>query len=191
MTNLFLLLGLCSLFSCAPKSVDDCEFSTTVYGKRIQHAQLPLVLYVSQDVPQEFFEIMQESATEINRHKSYIVLYRGDIVAGTRQRNFTNEVYFVNSWEDDRKVEQGRTHVWWTINSGISETDVLINVDDFDWKLGGFNFKTLITHEFLHALGMKHQNDDNDGIMYPYLAQYQSRGMTEREYKNLECAYGK
>lgn len=191
MTKLFLLSGLCFLFSCAPKPADDCQFTLDVYGKKIKHKKIPVVLYVSVDVPHEYFEIMQESVAEINKNRELLVLYRGDVVAGPRQRNLANEVYFNSNWEDDRKSEQGRTNIWWTMNSGIQETDVLFNSDDFNFAEGKVSFKTLATHEFLHVLGLKHQEDDKHGIMYPYLPYYEQRGVTDREYKNLECVYGK
>lgn len=190
MFNLILLAGLCLLSACAPKAADDCQFVQNVYGQKIVHKTLPVILYVSTDVPQEFFEIMQSSVAEINRDRTYITLFRGDVIGGARQRNLTNEVYFENNWPDDRKYEQAVTHSWWA-GEHIGEVDVAFNTDDFNPVFGNINLKTLATHEFLHALGMRHQKDDENGIMYPELGYYQVRGMTEREYKNLECAYEK
>lgn len=189
--NLFLALATtCFFFSCTPKKGDSCQFNANVYGDRITHQTLPVNLFVNTEVPAEMYEIMKESVKEINRDREYIRLYQSDVAGGEKQRNFTNEVYFVTNWEEDRKQEQARTHAWWRGDS-IEETDILINVRTYDWNNGSYNFKTLMTHEFLHALGMMHQESDSSGVMYPYLSQYQVRGMTEREYKNLECAYGK
>lgn len=190
MVNLILLAGLCLLSACAPKAADDCQFVQNVYGQKIVHKTLPVILYVSTDVPQEFFEIMQSSVAEINRDRTYITLFRGDVIGGARQRNLGNEVYFKDNWDDDRKSEQGVTHVWWNGNH-IGEVDIAFNTDDFDFSSGTLSFRTLAMHEFLHALGMKHQKDDIHGILYPELPYYEVRGMTEREYKNLECAYEK
>lgn len=187
MINILFLTLVCFFAGCAPKLVDSCQFSVNVYGQIIKHKNLPLEIHYPVDLPHDFYLSLQESVAEINRDRKYIEL----IPATTdRTRNFTSEFYLSSEWEDDRKFEQGKTSVWWS-DSYIREADVAINLDDYNYRADGFSAKTLFTHELLHALGMAHQKDDSAGIMYPYLAINQTRGMTEREYKNLECAYGK
>lgn len=187
MINLFLLLGLCFFTSCAPKAVESCQFSVNVYGQIIKHKNLPLEIHYPVDLPSDFYISLQESVAEINRDRKYVVLTPATT---NRTRNFTSEFYLSSEWDDGRTSEQGKTSVWWS-GGYINEADVAINLDDFNYDNDGFSARTLFTHELLHALGMIHQKDDSAGIMYPYLNANQNRGMTEREYKNLECAYGK
>lgn len=182
------LILLSFFVGCAPKGVNSCQFNTTIYGQVVKHKNLPLVIYIDYDFPSDFYQDLMDSVREINRDREYIQILKHDT---SKSRNFTNELYLKSDWADDEREKQGVTNIWHIASGAIQESDVIINVDDYDYRNSGYSFRTLVTHELLHALGLQHQTDDPDGILYPYLGQYKSRSVTEREYKNLECAYGK
>lgn len=186
--NLFLLSGLCLLFGCAPEIGADCQFRTTIYGNLIKQDTLPLKLYVSPSFPTDYMQGLESAAAEINRDREYIQIGK---IPTENSRNYVNEIYLVDSWKRESPSELAITTVSWNATGSILETDLLINSQYYNFREDGHSFRRLMVHELLHALGMKHQNDDMWGIMYPYTIANIDQKMTEREYKNLECAYGK
>lgn len=188
MFNLILLAGLCLLSACAPKSAEDCQFSKNIYGKIRKHETLPLTLYVSPEFPEDYTQQLMEAAAEINRDRTYVQIYKSYL---GHSKNYVNEIYLSYMRDEISENELAVTFVWWSAVGNIKETDIVINSQNYNFREDGHNFKRLMIHELLHALGMLHQEDDPVGIMYPYTFQFANQGMTEREYKNLECAYGK
>ena len=182
------LILLMFLAGCSPKAVDSCQFKTTIYGETVKHKSLPVVIYVDESFPSDYYDELTSAVKEINRDRLYIVIYTATT---GKTYNYINEIILQKSWPDNNKQTQGITSLWYGSSGRIQETDIQVNVDDYEYSSGIYSFKTLILHELLHGLGMIHQEDDSNGILYPYLAARQVRGMTEREYKNLECAYGK
>lgn len=187
MYKLILLTGLCLLSACAPKAGDDCNFRKNVYGKTLKHDTLPVELFIASDFPTDYTESLQEAVKEINRNREYLKISVGSF---SKTKNEKNEIYLVSPWTEFAPSYLALTRGWWD-NGSIAENDMMINVDTFNFRSDGRNFRSLMVHELLHVLGMKHDDSDPESIMYPYTLVSQREYMTEKEYKNLECAYGK
>ena len=187
MFKLILLTGLCVLSACAPKTGGECNFRKTVYGKTLKHDTIPVELFIAKDFPADYTEHLLEAVKEINRDREYLKISTGSF---SKTKNGYNEIFLVNPWVQHERSFLAVTRAWWSVNS-IVENDMLVNVQDFNYRSDGKSFKSLMVHELLHVLGMKHDDSDPESIMYPYTLVSQREYMTEKEYKNLECAYGK
>lgn len=61
----------------------------------------------------------------------------------------------------------------------------------FFWT--GTNYEWVATHELGHILGLEHDTQNKDAVMYPYYRPYNPNGMKlhENDIKRIQAQYGK
>jgi hypothetical protein len=190
------------LQACGPKAKtqDDCGFVQNVYGERISwQDRLPILLYVHQSVPSEFYSALESSMASweaaAGKPMFRIVGY-GVYGANEPTQDGINMIYFLNTWEAKKSSEQGRTSVYW-VGDEIREADIRINAKDFTFyqtnsaaKFGQVNIESLLIHELGHVLGLKHNDTISNSVMGTYLMSEQQRtNLTGIDRSNLICEY--
>ena len=201
------LLGL-AISSCAPKSSDDCGFVQNVYGQRIswKTTATPITVYIDGSVPQQLRPAIHRAAAswETSLGKKMFNIVEENTVSSP-QRDKKNGIYFLSTWESDRRSEQGRTSVYWA-GDEIQEADIRINGEDFSYydsaqnenqlvrttstsSSDGYNFEALILHELGHFLGLKHR-DLGGTVMEKELGAYTDRiHLASVDTQAVQCEY--
>ena len=194
--TLLLMAASMGLSACAQKTQEDCGFVQNVYGERISwKGELPVKLQVHESVPSQYYGAIQAAADRWNQAAGrQVVALRSSMVPGAiaPKKDGTNVIYYMNTWESDRRSEQARTSIYW-VGDQIKEADIRVNASQFQfyWNQGGYgvNFEALLLHEIGHVLGLKHK--DNDGsVMATYLANNTDRVyVSQTDLMSLQCEY--
>lgn len=195
---LMLVVTAMSLQACAPKAQNDCGFLQNVYGERISWKKdLPIKMYLDESVPDQYIEAIQLAAQTWERQagRRLFEIQTQKIRGGSPEKNSLNVIYWMNTWEDNRRSEQGRTSVYW-IGDQIKEADIRINASGFSFyttqsanMMGGVNIEALMLHEMGHVLGLKHK-DENGSVMATYLASGANRtALAPTDQTDLQCEY--
>lgn len=176
----------------------DCGFVQNSFGERVSWKEEGVIkLYVHDSVPSAFFPAIQSAALtwekSLGRRLFQIetVKISGPIAPHEDGKNI---IYFMNTWEERRTTEQGRTSIYWN-GDQIIEADVRINAKDFQfyWHevggMGSVNFEALILHEMGHVLGLKHK-DKEGSVMATFLPSGVNRThLAGVDKANLQCEY--
>lgn len=196
--------------ACAPKAQEDCGFVQNVYGERISwKGDIPITMYIHSAVPDSMVPAILSAADTWERtagRKLFNIVtsqrYSGPI---NPHKDGVNVIYLMNSWEDNKTSEQGRTSVYW-VGDQIKEADIRLNADDFSyyWRgqtltsaakyMGGtgsnpVNIEALVLHEMGHVLGLKHK-DGAGSVMATYLAAGDDRvRLAGVDSTDLKCEY--
>ena len=174
---LSILMTIAGCIEQAPPQKGSQAFVQNIYRQIIKHDNYPIKFYIHYEATEQqisnIFEVM--NLIELKANKK-LFQYQGITSNPDRLnvRDGMNVIYIKNTWEDDRTSEQGRTSVYWAGNE-IEELDIRINSKNFtfsynddDLNSSTTDFKSLMLHELLHSLGLKHCDFPNS-IMNPYL----------------------
>lgn len=175
------ILLLLLLTSCAPEKGKECGTYKNVYGMDVVHKNIPIVFGISGPSDESYYKDIIEVAAEINKAagKNLLIVTADNITK--------NEIIFPIPWSEASE-KLGFTRFKWTNSYGILETDIYINTTHFKYGEGAHDFKTLMRHEFLHALGFEHVDNSLD-LMYPYQELGVKKYLTADTIKRLKCAY--
>lgn len=195
---LLLVITAMSLQACAPKSQDDCGFVQNVYGERLSwKKELPVKLYLDESVPDQYIEAISIAAQtwERNAGRRLFDIQTQKIKGGTPEKNGYNVIYWMSTWETNRRSEQARTSVHW-IGDQIKEADIRVNASGFSFyttqsgtSMNGVNIEALMLHELGHVLGLKHK-DEGGSVMATYLASGANRtALSGVDTTDLKCEY--
>lgn len=193
-----------ALQACAPKAQEDCGFVQNVYGERISwKGQYPITMYVHESVPESFYPAIQAAAKtwQDASGKALFNIVTNQKVYGpiNPQKDSTNIIYFLKTWEEDKPSEQARTSIHW-IGDQVKEADIRINGKftyywDQDTKTtasaraSSINIEALVIHELGHVLGLKHQ-DGGNSVMATYLSNNSDRvNIADTDKSALQCEY--
>lgn len=203
------LVSILMIQACAPKPQEDCGFVQNVYGERISwKSDVPVTMYLHSAIPDSMVPSILAAAKTweetAGRKLFHIVTYPRYSGPINPHKDGVNVIYLMNTWEETRASEQGRTSVYW-IGDLIKETDIRLNGADFGfyWKdqvltraikperasEPPVNIEALVLHEMGHVLGLKHK-DGAGSVMATYLASGEDRvkvsGVDETA---LQCEY--
>jgi len=192
-----MVAALFGLNACARKvnPEDSCNFVQNSLAQRVSWgAQTPVTLYIDSSVPQEFYPAI-ESAIEVwNRTYGRSLLVLGGVTnsSGIPARDGANIIYWMNSWEENRRTEQARTVIHWA-GDRIYESDVRINARHHRYTIGrmpGYvDLTSLLVHEFGHVLGLSH-TEENGSVMAKTLASnMERREPAPIDVRSLRCEY--
>ncbi|MEK2644801.1 matrixin family metalloprotease [Bdellovibrio sp. BCCA] len=207
-TALVLIIAL-TIQACAPKAQDDCGFVQNVYGERISwKSDVPVTMQIHSSVPDSMVPAILSAAETWERtagRKLFNIVqyprYSGPI---NPHKDGVNVIYLMNTWEDNRGSEQGRTSVYW-IGDLIKEADIRLNGADFGFYWNNqtltraakmdransapVNIEALVLHEMGHVLGLKHK-DGQGSVMATYLASGDDRvHLAGTDQTALQCEY--
>ncbi|WII71387.1 matrixin family metalloprotease [Bdellovibrio sp. 22V] len=201
------LTSVLTIQACAPKSQEDCGFVQNVYGERISwKSDVPVTMRIHSSVPDSMVPAILSAADTWERtagRKLFnIVQYPRVQGPLNPHKDGENVIYLMNTWEDNRASEQGRTSVYW-IGDLIKEADIRLNGADFGFYWNNstltqsirrqgsapVNIEALVLHEMGHVLGLKHK-DGAGSVMATYLAAGDDRvrvALTDEQ--SLQCEY--
>jgi Matrixin len=216
--RLIVLHSIFSLFvlGCQPKAQNQCGFVQNVYGQRISwKTKGPIELVIAKDIPVQLRPAIYRAAATWEKivGEKLFNLTEDYLRAGERpSKDGKNGIYFLSTWESDRKSEQGRTTVYWGADQ-IMEADIRINALDFSYydqnqkdlvvatsranlanamtTSEGYSFEALILHEMGHMLGLKHA-EDKGSVMATHLSAFTDRTQPSvTDIQSLQCGYSK
>lgn len=200
--------------SCSPKEQKDCGFVQNVYGQRISwKSQEPIELVINSSVPASLrpaiYRAVKTWEDQIGQ-KMFEITEDSSRASQGPSKDGKNAIYFLSSWETERRAEQGRTSVYWADNQ-IMEADIRINAQNFSFYdqdpqqliLGsgvdgtvhalqnsdGYNFEALVLHELGHFLGLKHTSE-RSSVMVTHLSAYTDRTvLSASDSESVKCVY--
>lgn len=209
------ILMVCSMSllatGCKPKATNDCGFVQNVYGQRIAwKTNEPIELVITAQVPAQLRASIYRAAKTWEDQigeKVFNITEDYTRAGSAPTKDGKSGIYFLSSWEADRKSEQGRTSIYWAADQ-IMEADIRINAQDFAFydkdpkqlvlpegvvhtlqNSDGYNFEALILHELGHFLGLKHTTG-NGSVMVTHLSAYTDRTvLSASDIQNVQCAY--
>lgn len=207
--TLCVLITVLSIQACAPKAQEDCGFVQNVYGERISwQSDVPVTMHLHSSIPDSMVPSILSAAetwekTAGRKLFNIVVSPRYEGLANPH-KDGVNVIYLLNTWEDSRGSEQGRTSVYW-IGDLIKEADIRINAADFGFYWNNqtltqaakpsragqapVNIEALVLHEMGHVLGLKHK-DGAGSVMATYLSSGDDRvNLASADQAALSCEY--
>lgn len=194
-----LLLFLIGLEGCGPniKEEAECGFVQNAYGQRVSwNDSAPVGLYLHESFPAAMIPGLEKAIahwSQVLGRPAFRIIQNGYQSPGPRQDG-VNVIYWMNTWEANKRTEQARTSVYW-VGDQIREADIKINDHNFDMYLDtprsplDVHFESLMLHELGHVLGLKHK-DDSQSVMSTYLASSVVRTqISKADQENLKCEY--
>lgn len=105
--------------------------------------------------------------------------------------SLTNVIFFASKWNNKEK-EQAKTFLRW-VGTEITAASIAVNRKNFRFEGEVDNrkqvdLKSLMIHEFGHALGLKH-NDEESSTMNSDLPSYKVRNILQSDIRNVSCQF--
>ena len=182
--------GFTSLASAEKSS---CYFNIDSQGRLIAWPpQSEVVFYFEKNVPAEYRDEIEMSA---QNWKPGLIRFSEQVVSSSKSElDRKNIIYWIEDQNILTKSQQAVTITRWSKNK-IIDADILINAVNFEFfkkaPVQGFkvHLSSLLTHEFGHALGMRHI-PRFESLMFPALAYLQIRNSaSEVDLTSLGCVY--
>lgn len=177
-------------------SLENCLYTRNNAGRIVSWKSVrPINFYLSKNIPEEWRTVVNDAAKVwISPQGSQLISISYDLSSSLTPKNDRKNIIY---WIDSGALfnyQQGQTIVRWLENQ-IIDADIIINSKDFSFYSDipennrKIHFKSLLIHEFGHALGLKHAQDVLS-VMYPELAYSQIRqDLSEIDTTSLKCEY--
>lgn len=165
-------MAITVLFSACTRHFDpqpSCNFVQNGDLQRVSWNSLtPMKLYVHHSLSlvkyPEMEKVVREAAQAWNdvagRELIRVEAFNVGGEAQPRKEGYST-LYWLTSWDANKQTEQARTTIYWS-GSQIYEADIRLNAQDHTFYVGsestftGVDLKSLLIHEFGHALGLAH-----------------------------------
>lgn len=148
----------------ATASQEDCGYLQNEYGQRVSwKANLPIEVFVSKTIPEEFRQDLVDAAEVWNKSasKTVFTMNLSDLDSPFSTDDRKNTITGLEKWDEGKRTQQAVTIVKYKGNL-ITTADIKINFDDFVYyskepqNSKQVHFNSLVVHELGHALGLKH-----------------------------------
>lgn len=170
------ILSLALFNACSPITEKQCGF-TVQNGQRLK--RLPsFTFHISTEFSTEQVSAIRAAADTVNAAAStHIFSVELSNQHLTAQDDGVNSVLI-----GDAENANGRTRSFYK-GALIYDSDIIVDSSKQT------DLQSLMTHEFMHALGMGHSTDFNS-VMYQYLGPLDiKRQLTDADVQNLRCQY--
>lgn len=195
---IFVPLILLVLQACAPKPEEACGFVQNSQGQRVSwQNQVPVNLYIHQDVPAQFYPAIREAVDSWERQSGLRLFRLADTAyraSQSPQDDGLNVIYWMQDWESNRSTEQARTVVYYAGDT-ITNFDIRINAKNYNFFVdrpkttNEVHFASLILHELGHGLGLKHQDGVGSVMATVLPSQTQRMKVSAGDLQSLKCEY--
>ncbi len=177
-------------------SLENCQYVRNSVGQIVSWKSMPPIrFYFSKQVPVGWYKLIEEAAqswkTLSGRQLIEVDLNSYESAEPTNDRK--NVIYWTNSGILIQ-YQQAQTITRWLKNQ-LLDADILINAKDFSFYAeypennNEIHFKSLLIHEFGHALGLRHTNK-SISVMYPELGFLQVRSsLADADVTSVKCEY--
>ena len=181
---------------------EPCNFVQNSQFQRVSwQARVPVKIYLHSSVPYTYYSAIEGAIEEWNQALGKEVLRLELTGVGgypLPSRDGANVIYRLNTWEENRRLEQARTTLYWAGNR-IYEADIRLNGRYFRFYKGddgsggggfsGVDLRSLMVHELGHVLGFSH-NDRKDSVMYKTLPSGTlRRKLGKKDVASAKCEY--
>ena len=177
---------------------DSCGFVQNSYGARVSWKNnIPVTVLVDPEFAKEFYSAAVAAAEVWNSTtgKKLIVIEKmGAGVSRYPAQDLNSGLYWRTSWSKDKAIQQAVTTIFYKTNS-ISEADIKVNAQDFDFYLEDPNslrevhMESLLIHEFGHLLGLKHSSVLGSVMWATLPATIERKIIPENDLKSMNCEY--
>lgn len=177
-------------------SLKNCVYIRNSSGQIVSWKGVrPIYFYLTKNIPDEWKEIIEDAAKTWTTSVGAQLIHIKSEALNSSGPSYDkkNIVYWIDSGALFN-YQQGQTITRWSKNQ-IQDADVLINSKDFRFysddpsDKNRIHLKSLMIHEFGHALGLKHVNEVIS-VMYPELAYLQVRtDLSEIDQTSMKCEY--
>lgn len=198
------LMAALFLVACDPKmsSEEPCHFIQNSRLQRISWKDGVARFYVHSSVPVEAYPAIRGAIEVWNKAVGReLIRIESWYTTGYEvpARDGYSIIYWQNFWDESQPNEQARTTVHYTGNR-LDEADIQINAAHFGhhfWQedlgkneeIRGIDLKSLLIHEFGHAVGLGHI-EVSESVMYARLsAGYGRRKLNDLDLAALRCEY--
>lgn len=196
--NRLMLLLFLLIAACAQKLEPEtpCNFVQNSQLQRVSwKGRVPVVLYITSSVPEEYHESIRVAASEWNYRLGRFMI---DVRTGgpaAMGKDETSAIYWMNTWDAGKELEQARTTIFWK-GSMIHEADIRVNARDFNYSVtdvtdpSKVDFESLMVHEIGHVLGLQHVEQGKGSVMESQLAHGTERRVPGNvDMESLKCEY--
>lgn len=114
--------------------------------------------------------------------------------AETAQRDSSNVVYWLTTWDDSQYSVQGLTSVYWSRNV-LMEADLKVDARFFNYYVDTPNssadvhLESLLVHELGHVLGLKHKTIAPTVMWASLRADTVRAELSESDQLSVKCEY--
>ena len=196
-----IILGLFGLVACGPEQnvEQSCEFVQNSFGERVSwKGELPIVFYLHESFPQQYVPAVEAAMSRWEQTYGMEMFKLAGYTNAPLQpkQDQWNIMYWMNTWEPNRKYEQARTSIYW-LGDKIREADIRFNARDFRYFWGmrpdpsAVDIESLAVHELGHVLGLSHVEDESKGSVMNPVLKYGTfrRQISDSDVASLECEY--
>ena len=201
---LLLITAFLTLMACTRqfKPQASCNFVQNSDLQRVSwNKTVPIKLYVHKSVPLDRYpemesvlrEVVANWNSEAGRELFVLQAFQvgGDNVP---KKDGYSMIYWMDNWEDKNRLEQARTTIYWS-GTQIYEADIRINAKDHAYYVGhdtsfaGVDFKSLMIHEFGHALGLAHNAQPKSVMNVTLNVGVDRRAIDPIDKESISCEY--
>ena len=195
---------LFSLIACSRqfKPQPPCNFVQNSDLQRVSwNRSVPIKLYVHKSVPLDRYpqmeSVLREVVSDWNRQagKQLFVLEAFQVGGDNMpKKDGYSMIYWMDTCEDKNRLEQARTTIYWS-GSQIYEADIRINAKDHEYYVGhdtsftGVDFKSLMIHEFGHAIGLAHTAQPKSVMNVTLNEGVDRREISDLDKASIACEY--
>ena len=179
-----ILLALLTVSCSVKPKLDPCASKITP-SFNIKRTSLPVLTYISTNIPNELRSAIYRAAETINKSV-------GKNLVQLTETTYTRNYIEIMPIFDGTKDQEAYTHIR-SADGGIIDASIRVN-NKYPYynnrsKPGAINFEALILHELGHFLGLPH-SEDIESAMYPELGANEDRIiLTEDDITTLKCKY--